>query len=126
MSGETTFEMRNPSSNLPGQLSYEPVSDRIELTLARSDFNLGANTEFLLGLNTIRLGHSSLPSVLSLEFEAVRNLNSESALRIEMSREDSLRTESPWRPVSGRMQDGRWVQVFTVTSSPNLRNPLLL
>lgn len=124
MSGETTFEMRNPSSNLPGQLSYEPVSDRIELTLARSDFNLGANTEFLLGLNTIRLGHSSLPSVLSLEFEAVRNLNSESALRIEMSREDSLRTESPWRPVSGRMQDGRWVQVFTVTSSPNSTEPL--
>lgn len=124
MSGETIFEMRNPGSNLPGQLSYEPVSDRIELTLARSDFDLGANTEFLVGLNTIRFGQTSVPSVLSLELEVVRNLNSERTLRIEMSREDSLRTESPWRPAIGRMQDGRWVQVFTVTSSPSSTEPL--
>ena len=124
MSGETTFEMRNPGRNLPGQLSHEPVSDRIELTLARSDFDLGANTEFLVGLNTIRFGHTSVPSVLSLELEAVQNINSEKTLRIEMSREDSLRTESPWRPASGRMQDGRWVQVFTVASSLNSTDPI--
>ncbi len=40
-------------------------------------------------------------------------------LRIEMTKEDSLQTQSMWRASGGRMENGVWVQVYVVTSSSN-------
>lgn len=117
MSGETTFEMREPGRNMPGQLSYSEETGQSELILAKSEFDLGANTEFLVGLNVIRLGESATPNTLTLELTHVQNLNEEKTLRIEMTKEDALQTQSLWRASSGRIENGVWVQVFIVTSS---------
>jgi hypothetical protein len=68
-------------------------------------------------VNLIRLGQSAARNILSLEHQHVQLLNSERTLRIEMNREDSLHTESLWEASSGRMEDGRWVQIYTITST---------
>lgn len=119
MSGETTFEMREPGRNMPGQLSYTEETGQSELILANSEFDLGQNVQFLVGLNVIRLGQTATPNTLSLELTHVQNLNQEKTLRIEMTKEDSLQTQSMWRASGGRMENGVWVQVYVVTSSSN-------
>ncbi|MCU0714015.1 MAG: Ig-like domain-containing protein [Pirellula sp.] len=116
-SGETTFEMKAPGQNMPGQLSYSDHTGRLELELHRSQLDLEAHTEFLIGINAIRLGQYQAKNIIDFEHEHIQRLNAGKTLRIEMTKDDALRTQSQWKASNGRFENGVWVQVYIVTSA---------
>ncbi len=73
-SGETTFEMRDPGTNMPGQLSYSETG-WLELELHRTQLDLEAHAEFLIGINSIRLTQDDARSTLGFEHEHIQRLN---------------------------------------------------
>lgn len=116
LSGEVTFEMRNPGGNLPGRLSYSESTGKSSLMVAKAELSLTNNVSSLAGVSTISLTDTTAKS-LSFQASDVLALNADKTLRVEMTNEDTLKTSSRWESASGRIENGKWVQLYEAFGS---------